>query len=54
VTLADLYRVKAGDLAAYASATADPFEKAEYQRLSQAYLRLAEQADRNSQNPGKE
>ena len=41
-------RVKAGDLAALAQAEKDPFGKAEYLRLSQAYLRLAEQAERNS------
>jgi hypothetical protein len=50
MTPADLYRVKAGDLAALAKAETDPLGKAEYERLSQAYLRLAEQADRNSRN----
>ena len=49
MTPADEYRVKAGDLAALARAENDPFQKAEFQRLSLAYLRLAEQADRNSQ-----
>jgi hypothetical protein len=48
MTPANHYRVKAGDLAALSKAETDPFGKAEYQRLSQAYLRLAEQADRNS------
>lgn len=48
MTTADLYRVKAGDLAALAKAETDPFGKAEYEQLSQAYLRLAEQAERNS------
>jgi hypothetical protein len=48
MTPADQYRVKAGDLAALARAEADPFQKAEYERLSLAYLRLAEQAERNS------
>ena len=48
MTPADLYRVKAGDLAALAKAETDPFGKVEYERLSQAYLRLAEQAERNS------
>jgi hypothetical protein len=47
MTPADRYRVKAGDPAALSKAETDPFGKAEYQRLSQAYLRLAEQADRN-------
>jgi hypothetical protein len=49
MTPADLYRVKAGDMAALARAESDPFQKAEYERLSLAYLRLADQADRNSQ-----
>ena len=49
MTPADLYRVKAVDLAALARAEKDPFGKAEYERLSLAYLRLADQADRNSQ-----
>jgi hypothetical protein len=49
MTPADEYRIKAGDLAALARAETNLFGKAEYQRLSQAYLLLAEQADRNSQ-----
>jgi len=48
MTPADRYRVKAGDMAAIAQAEADPFQKAEYERLKLSYLRLAEQADRNS------
>jgi hypothetical protein len=50
MTPADQYRVKAGDLASLARAERDPFQKAEYERLSLSYLRLAEQADRNRQN----
>lgn len=50
MTPADAYRVKAGDMASLARAETDPFQKAEYEKLSLAYLRLAEQADRNSQN----
>ena len=50
MTPADAYRVKAGDMASLARAETDPFGKAEYEKLSLAYLRLAEQADRNSQN----
>ena len=46
---ADEYRIKAGDLAAFARVERDPFQKAELERLSLAYLRLADQADRNSQ-----
>jgi hypothetical protein len=49
MTPADEYRVKAGDMASLARAEADPFQKAEFERLYQAYLRLADQADRNSQ-----
>src|SRR2546423_192086 len=45
---ADQYRIKAGDLAAYARAEPDPFQRAEYERLPLAYLRLADQAERNS------
>jgi tRNA A37 threonylcarbamoyladenosine dehydratase len=48
MTPADRYRLKAGDLASLARAETDPFGKAEYEKLSQAYLRLAEQAERNS------
>jgi hypothetical protein len=48
MTPADQYRIRAGDLAAFARAERDPFQKAEFERLSQAYLRLADQADRNS------
>jgi hypothetical protein len=50
MTPADEYRVKAGDMASLARAETDPFQKAEYERLSLAYLRLAEQADRNRLN----
>ena len=50
MTPADQYRVKAGDLTSRARAEKDPFQKAEYERLSLSYLRLADQADRNSQN----
>jgi hypothetical protein len=40
--------VKAGDLANLARAETDPFRKAEYERLSLSFLRLADQADKNS------
>lgn len=49
MTPGEEYRVKAGDLASLARAQTDPFQKAEYERLSLAYLCLAHQADRNSQ-----
>ena len=48
MTQADEYRVKAGDMAALAQAETNPLQKAEYERLSLSYLRLADQADRNS------
>ena len=48
MTPADEYLIKSGDLAALARAEPDPFQKAEYERLSLAYLRLADQAERNS------
>jgi hypothetical protein len=49
MTRADEYRVKAEGMAALARTESDPFQKAEYERLSLAYLRLANQAHRNSQ-----
>ena len=49
MTPAEQYRVKASEMAALARAETHPFQKAEYERLSLAYLRLADQADRNSQ-----
>jgi hypothetical protein len=48
MTTADEYRVKAGDMAGLAKAETNPFLKAEYERLSLGYLRLAYQAERNS------
>ena len=48
MTTADEYRIKAGDLVAFARAELDPFQRAEYERLSAFYMRLAEQAERNS------
>src|SRR4051794_22807024 len=50
MTPAEQYRVKAIEMAAKAKAETDPFQKAEYERLSRGYLLLAEQADRNSEN----
>jgi len=49
MTPADLYRVKAAELTALAKAETDPFGKSEYYKLAQSYLRLAEQAERNSE-----
>ena len=50
MTPADQYRVKAGDMASLARAEKNAFQKAEYERLTLSYLRLAAQADRNSHN----
>jgi hypothetical protein len=50
MTPAEQYRVKAVEMAARAKTETNPFQKAEYERLSQSYLRLAEQADRNSKS----
>lgn len=44
---ADRYRKKAAELRALAAAEPDRLRKAEYLALSQSYLRLVEQADRN-------
>ena len=49
MTPADAYRIKAGDLVALARAEPDPFQRAEYERLSAFYLRLGERAERDSQ-----
>ena len=48
MTRADEYRIKAGDMAALARVEAYPTQKAEYEALSLAYLRLADQADKTS------
>ena len=44
----DQYRIKAADLRAWAQSEANPRIRVEFENLSKAYLRLAEQADRNS------
>lgn len=44
----DDYRVKASDLRAQALHEADPHIQADLEGLAAAYLRLAEQAERNS------
>jgi hypothetical protein len=48
MTAGNKYRVRAGDLTTLALAENDPLQKVEYERLAQAYLLLAEQADRNA------
>ena len=49
MTSGDDYRSKAVEFRAKAQAESDPRQKAEYEHLARAYLRLAEQAERNSQ-----
>ena len=44
----DQYRIKAAELTALARAETHPTLSAELERLAMSYLRLAEQADRNS------
>ena len=45
----DQYRIKAASFHARAQFTTSPRLSAQYENLSTAYLRLAEQADRNEQ-----
>ena len=45
----DDYRVKAANLNAQAKAEGDPQIRKEYESLVLAYLRLADQADRNAE-----
>jgi hypothetical protein len=45
----DQYRTKAASFHARAQFTTSPRMRAQYENLSKAYLRLAEQADRNEQ-----
>jgi hypothetical protein len=44
----DHYRVKAADMNARAKSEPNPFIRAEYENLALAYLRLADQAERNA------
>ncbi len=48
MTAGNKYRVRAGDLTTLSRAETDPAQRVEYVRLAQAYLLLAEQADRNA------
>ena len=45
----DEYLLKAAELSARAQIEADPADKVEFENLARAYLRLARQAERNSQ-----
>jgi hypothetical protein len=49
MTTGDDYRAKAATLRARAQREPDPTIAADFESLALAYLRLAEQADRNSQ-----
>lgn len=48
MTAGDDYRGKAIEFRAKAQVEGDPQRKAEFEHLARAYLRLAEQAERNS------
>ena len=48
--MSDEYRVKAAQLAAEAKQTADPARRAQLKTLERSYLRLAIQADKNTEN----
>ena len=45
----DEYLLRAAELSAMAQIETDPFDKLEFENLARAYLRLAKQAERNSQ-----
>jgi hypothetical protein len=48
MALGDQYRARAAELTAKAQGEIAPSTRVEYENLALAYLRLAEQADRNS------
>ena len=45
----DAYLLRAAELSAKAQTETDPADKLEFENLARAYLRLAKQAERNSQ-----
>jgi hypothetical protein len=49
MTPRDQYLLRAAELSAMAQAETDHAGKVEFENLARAYLRLAEQAERNSQ-----
>jgi hypothetical protein len=49
MTARDEYLLRAAELSALAQAGTDRADKVEFENLARAYLRLAEQAERNSQ-----
>ncbi len=48
MTVGDSYRIRAAELRAHASNETDPALRAEFETLADSFLRLAEQAERNS------
>jgi hypothetical protein len=50
MTSADHYRIKAAEFTAMARAMTEPKLQVEFLKMAASYLRLAEQADRNSLN----
>ncbi|HET7678722.1 MAG TPA: hypothetical protein VFK79_01135 [Xanthobacteraceae bacterium] len=48
MTSADHYRIKAAEFAAMARTETEPKLQVEFAKMAASYLRLAEQADRNS------
>lgn len=50
MTPADHYRAKAAEFAAMARTESEPKLQIEFAKMAASYLRLAEQADRNSLN----
>ena len=49
MTPRDQYLLRAAEFSAMAQAETDRADKVEFENLARAYLRLAEQAERNSQ-----
>jgi len=50
MTSGDRYRIRAAELNASARCERNPEIRKEYENLALAYLRLADQAERNSEN----
>ncbi len=48
MTAGDSYRIRAAELRAHANNETDPALRAEFETLASIFLRLAEQAERNS------
>ena len=50
MTSVDVYRAKASEFMAKAQRETDPTLRVQYETLGQSYLRLADQAERNSRS----